>query len=136
MTITRRSRGPRNAYCQPRVGRVNHYGTHRPLANVQEGAGNYTILIQVPGWSKDEINISLDKNTLTILGKPSEMYSEKADSTIRREFIKRPFERSFILPKQANTDGIDAKFQNGILSIDIQKKEEIKGENLRTITIS
>lgn len=139
MTITTRSFDPRGAkQCQPRRTRPGRHIRSRnsPRTNVQENTNEYTLFVQAPGWTKEEISLDLNGSRLNIQGKMTKEESSTASKIIRSEFSRRSFERSFILPDQANTENIEAKFENGLLIVSIPKKAENKEDELRTITIS
>jgi HSP20 family protein len=99
--------------------------------NIKDLEDKYILELQVPGFTKDDIEINLnDNNTLTINGN-IEKENEENDNFYRREFKKSTFSRSFILPDNVNIDDIEAKTENGILNISLNKKEEIKKESKR-----
>ena len=93
-------------------------------ANVSEEENSFRIELSVPGFSKDEIKINVQKNILTIQSVKSEN-PEKKSNYLSREFGTRNFERKFSLPKNANADEISAAFNNGILEITVPKREEV-----------
>ena len=91
-------------------------------ANVAETNSNFTISLAIPGYEKSDIEISLDKNKLTIKGKKQASNETKYSV---KEFDFSGFERSFFLPEDVQADKIEAKTENGILYVYIPK-EEIK----------
>ena len=102
-------------------------------ANVSDNGGEYRIELSVPGFRREEIKISLEKNVLTI---KSEMESgEEEGNYIRREFTTAGFERKFILTKDVDTDKITATAENGILGIVIPKKEQVVEKVTKEISI-
>ncbi len=103
------------------------------LFDVSEGEGEFRIDLSVPGFSREEIKISLDKNVLTI---KSEKKSREEDGKyVRREFTTAGFERRFVLPKHVDTDKISATAENGILGIVIPKKEQVVEKITKEISI-
>jgi HSP20 family protein len=93
-------------------------------ANISEEENSFRIELYVPGFSKEEVKINVQKNVLTIQSVKSEN-PEKKSNYLSREFGTRNFERKFSLPKNVNTDEISAVFNNGILEITVPKKEEV-----------
>ena len=94
-----------------------------PAVNVIENKEVYELQFAIPGYSKDEVKISIENNTLTI----SAEFESKEESTTysRREFVKTSFERSFTLPRSIYTDKIEAAFENGILNIKLPRKGDL-----------
>jgi HSP20 family protein len=105
----------------------NDFTTTSPLMNVIESPQNYKIEIAAPGLSKESFKITLSNNYLLISAdlEPTLAADEKFN---QKEFDYRKFERRFRLPENADTEHIDAKYENGLLEVWIQKKfkQEIK----------
>lgn len=93
-----------------------------PAANVVEFEDKFVLDLTVPGFKKKEINITVDKNEL-IISSDKEVNDEVKYA--RKEFEYGTFNRKFILPDDVDTDMINAKFTNGILTITIPKMEEV-----------
>jgi len=93
-------------------------------ANILEEEKSYRIELSIPGFSKEEIKIRVEKNTLTVHSDKKET-SETGPKYLSREFGKREFERRFTLPKHVDQDQISAFFNNGILEITVPRKEEV-----------
>ena len=108
--------------------------SHTPLANIMETETAHIVELAVPGVNKDEIKIDLMENKLTISLSKNEVAEEKTNLKERREFNYSKFKRAFNLPKNIDADKIEAKNENGVLTITIPKKEE-EIKNNRTITI-
>lgn len=92
-----------------------------PLINVVEHDGNYTLEMIAPGLSKSDINISLDKNVLTI---SSEKKYEGQQKFKVREFKYGVFKRSFKLPTTVDTEKVTAAMEDGILKLTLSKKDK------------
>lgn len=134
----RGSRGRRNhnQFFAPAFGNIIHEILNSPINEIiQEGPkrysyppvnvikeeGKYILAIALPGVSKDDVAINIEKNKLTI---KSEV-EENTDAKYRlREFNYAKFERAFTLSEDADTDNISAKFENGILNITIPTLKE------------
>lgn len=112
------------------------YSTSLPPVNLFEGKDNYKIELAIPGFKKEDVEMILEKNVLTVKSKQENKNNENTDDYFRREFNYSSFERSFTLPKTADLDSINAKFNNGVLEIAINKLEEAKEKPARVINIS
>ena len=93
--------------------------------NIHEDENGFHLELQVPGRSKEEISIKLEQNLLTISAE-AKKGEEKNYKTIRREFATNSFSRSFNVDNKINVDGIQAKYEQGVLVVFLPKKEEIK----------
>ena len=97
-----------------------------PAVNIKENKHEFNIEFASPGFSKKDFKIDIDENVLTIsANRDSEIIEENHNFT-RREFSYNSFSRSFTLPKKANPDKIDAKYNDGILKLSIPKNEQTK----------
>ena len=100
--------------------------TRVPAANISESKDHYHVELAAPGLSKEDFNIKLDRNVLSISVEQRNQDSEQDRNYNKREFSYSSFVRSFTLPESADENGIEAKYQNGVLCIDIAKREEAK----------
>lgn len=93
-------------------------------ANIVENEKDFRLELSIPGFSKDEVKISVQKHVLTIR---SEKTPENVENVnyLRRGFVTRNFEKRYQLSKDINPDNITANFNNGILEILLPKKEEV-----------
>ena len=91
--------------------------------NIYHADNSYIFDLYLPGFSRDNFDISIDNNILTIKG-ASEF---KRQNYIHQEYTSSSkFERSFSIPKNVDIDNIDADYTAGVLSISIPKFEERK----------
>ena len=93
-----------------------------PAVNVKESEKNYEIDVVAPGRSKKEFNISAENGVLTISSEMKEEKEEKEKDYTRKEFSYSSFSRSFVLPENANEDDIKANYAEGILKLEVAKK--------------
>jgi len=121
---------------------VNHNHSHQgnrtflPAANITDKKEGYKIELVVPGFTKENINLSIDKNVLTIAGEKQGEVKNEDEKVTRKEFHHAAFKRSFTLPKNIHMESISAKYNNGILVIEIPKSEEAKDKTPIAIQIS
>jgi HSP20 family protein len=106
-----------------------------PAVNVNEGNEAYTIEVAAPGLEKKDFSIDLDNHVLTIASVREENREENQDHYTRREFGYESFSRSFNLSELVDSEKISASHKNGILYVNIPKKEEAKVKPARQIAI-
>jgi HSP20 family protein len=99
----------------------DYSNTFSPKIDISEDEKNVYFEAEVPGIKKEDINISLEDNILTIKGE-KKLYDNKKEKTlIRNERIYGSFTRSFTLHEEINPDAAKAEFENGILKISLEK---------------
>ena len=107
----------------------NEENIYSVRSDISEDEKMLYITLELPGVSKEDINISMDKDrNLTIKGekKRSEEFANR--NIIRNESIYGKFSRSFILSNDLDDSNINARFENGILNISIPKKQKEEKE--------
>jgi len=97
-----------------------------PSVNIFENETAFTIQIAVPGFKKEDFNIDLNNNRLTVSAEVESDKEESKPNFTLREFNYSTFSRSFNLPKSAEQNNISATYTDGILEILLGKKEEEK----------
>ncbi|MCZ2222073.1 MAG: Hsp20/alpha crystallin family protein [Chitinophagales bacterium] len=107
-------------------GREQNEDFFMPSVNVHETNEGYHLEINAPGRNKEDFKVNVDNNILTVSFEKKEEKENKEYKTIRREFSYQNFKRSFTLDDKVNAEGIQAKYENGILKLFVPKKEEIK----------
>src|SRR5690606_1422383 len=98
----------------------------RPRVNITETEQAYILDFQVPGIRKEDIKIDIEDKMLTVSYDHSEPVQDEASKSIRTEFGPKSFKRSFNLGKTIQIDHITARFDLGILTLNLPKKEEVK----------
>lgn len=98
-------------------------GNWQPAVNIRDNEKNYEIEFAVPGLTKKDFNISVDNGILTVSHTKEEEKKEEKDNYSHREFSYRSFSRSFTLPETVNEEKINAKYKEGVLIIDLPKKD-------------
>jgi HSP20 family protein len=94
--------------------------------NVTELDAAYRLEFIAPGFDKSDFKVTLDKDVLTISAENKEVSKEQKEKQIRREFIARSFKRSFTIDQTINAKEIDAQYVNGVLTVQLPKKQEEK----------
>ena len=105
-----------------------------PPVNIIEKADHYHLELAAPGMEKKDFNVKLDGKLLTISAEKKEEKSAETDKMIRKEFSYKAFKRSFTVDEKIDAANINAKYENGILNLDLPKKEEVKN-NAKEINI-
>ncbi|MBO4245841.1 MAG: Hsp20/alpha crystallin family protein [Bacilli bacterium] len=104
--------------------------------DIIEKKDKYLLNIDLPGFSKDNIKISLENGYLNISAKLENEVNEEEDRFVRQERFFGECSRSFYLGDDIKEEDIDAKFENGILKVNIPKKDLIdKKDTIKNIEI-
>ncbi|MDQ6901649.1 MAG: Hsp20/alpha crystallin family protein [Bacteroidota bacterium] len=112
-------------------------GSSTPAVNIKETPDNFLVEMAAPGMEKQDFKIELDGSALTISSE-KQTHSEQKDGENynRKEFNYQSFYRTFHLPKEVvNADKIMAKYENGILRVEIPKHEQAKQKPARLIDV-
>lgn len=102
-----------------------------PAINVIESATDYKVEVAAPGMKKEDFNIHINEdNDLVISMEKKEETKEEDKETryLRREFSYSKFQQTLILPDDVDKDQIDAKVENGVLTIDLPKRKPEQAE--------
>ncbi len=111
--------------------------TTLPAVNVKEDDEKYQIDVAVPGMKKEDFKIKLENDVLTISSERKEDKEEKNGNYTRREFSYQSFQRSFSIPEgHIVGDKITASYKDGVLQIELPKREEVKPQPPKEIEIN
>jgi HSP20 family protein len=113
---------PRNCNCNP-------------ATNIMENNDAYIVEMRVPGMSKEDFQIKLEKEKLTISTEKNQELNENVRYT-RKEFSVQPFSRSFLIPETVDAENITGEYENGILKVTLPKKAESKNDLIRQISVN
>ncbi|MGF7217952.1 HSP20 family protein [Spirosoma lacussanchae] len=112
--------------------------SHVPAVNVVEHQDGFRIEVAAPGLKKEDFKLNLNHNNLSISAY-QETKKEETDQTnekyTRREFSYSSFQRTFTLPTSVDADNIQASYTDGVLKIELPKREEAKVKPARQIEI-
>ncbi|MCI5791809.1 MAG: Hsp20/alpha crystallin family protein [Lachnospiraceae bacterium] len=116
------------------------YGKHAAQmmkTDVREVGDNYEVDVDLPGFKKDEIDIRLDKGTLTIAAAKGldKEEDDKNGKFLRRERYTGAMSRSFYIGEGFTVKDIKAKYENGILSLTVPKKAQPQVEEVQKVAI-
>ena len=99
---------------------------HFVPANVKEIENGYQLELVAPGFNKEDFKIDLKQEILTVSAEIKKEAEPKAEKHIRKEYQFQSFKRSFTVDKTIDTDAISAQYVNGILTLNLPKKAEVK----------
>lgn len=104
---------------------ANGTASWSPACNAYEDERSYWVQAALPGWDRKDIEIVVEEEVLTIKGARKEDGSQDRTYFVR-EMNHGPFVRSFKLPNTADQTKVAATFKDGILTIEVPKREETK----------
>lgn len=107
-----------------------------PAVNISEHVEGFELELSVPGRSKEDFNIEIDDNVLTVSSEIESKEKTEAIKYSRREFSFRSFKRAFTLPDSVHVDAIKADYTNGVLKFSLPKKEEALPKPKRIIELA
>jgi HSP20 family protein len=102
--------------------------------NVKESKDAYYLEVIAPGFDKNNFKVNIEGDLLTVSAEIKNEVKDETDKKIRSEYSYRSFKRSFTLDEKINAADIDAKYVNGVLTLNLPKKVEVK-EAAKEITI-
>ncbi|MFW6143952.1 MAG: Hsp20/alpha crystallin family protein, partial [Candidatus Natronoplasma sp.] len=114
---------------RPREGRrfsTSMPALRSPVTDLSDLGDKYRVEAEIPGIDKDDIEIELRDDSLVIEAEKEEETEEEGEDYLRRERGFKSFYRKLPLPEEVNPEEVAASLENGILSIDMPKKEPEK----------
>ena len=106
-----------------------------PSVNITEDQNEFQVSLAVPGMKKEDFKIDVNNNILTISSEKEDEKEEKEKRYTRREYSYTSFSRSFTLPDEVNKEKIEARYENGILKLSLPRKEEVKKNASKQISV-
>ena len=113
---------------EPETGLLEHAWS--PYVDVYHTDGKLVVKADVPGLSKEDLDISVVDNRLTIRGERKKASEVKEDNYHRIERVFGTFERSFELPATVDAGKIEASYKDGVLEITLPEKPEAKPKQI------
>ncbi|MFB6076793.1 MAG: Hsp20/alpha crystallin family protein, partial [Candidatus Nanohaloarchaea archaeon] len=108
-------------------------GTGRVPVDVREDDGTVTVRADLPGVETDRIDLTVDTDTVTIAAEDEQEVEEEQENFYRRERRSRRSHRSVPLPARVDPDTADATYENGVLTVTMEKSTSGTG---RTVDIT
>lgn len=102
-----------------------------PRVDILDHEAEILVRVEIPGVKKEDLDISLIENTLSIRGRSREENEERQGSFFRREISRGTFERTLILPGAVDAEHAKASFKDGLLELTLPKLEPSKRHSLK-----
>ena len=118
-------------YGRPSQDELTASGSFVPAVDVYEDEHKVTLKLEVPGVKQDDLDVQVENNTLTIRGERKFEKEEKEENFQRIERRYGSFSRSFTLPNTIDTDSVNANYENGVLKVELAKREEAKPKQIK-----
>ena len=112
--------------------------TTAPAVNVKEDEKSYTMEVAAPGIKKEWCRVSLNEEgnlCIAIENKMEHKEEDKKQHYLRREFSYTNYEQKYSLPEDVNEEEINAKVEDGILTIELPKLQKVVGKTTKQIEI-
>jgi HSP20 family protein len=110
----------------PSLWNEGYNGINIAPVNIYEAANGFNLEVSVPGINKEDLKVNVDKGLLTISYEKKEEGKTEDQKTVRREFSRRSFKRTFTVNDTVDVENIQAKYENGVLKLFLPKKEQQK----------
>jgi len=110
------------------------YGSWAPAVDIFERGDDLVIRAEIPGVDKNDIDINVENNTLSIRGERKREDELDEDRTYKRERVFGSFVRTFRLPRSVDSSRISASYVNGVLELQLPKAEEAKPRRIEIKT--
>ena len=94
--------------------------------NIKETGNSYFLEVIAPGFNKEDFKVNLDDTILTISAEKKTEVKDEKEKQIRKEFSFRSFKRSFTIDEKIDATGIEASYVNGVLTLNLPKKTEVR----------
>lgn len=115
---------------------LNSRTSSMPAVNIREDEKHFALDLAIPGMKKEDLNIDINEDVLTISSESKNETTEESDGYKKKEFNYSSFCRSFYIPENVNREKIDAAYKDGILTVSLPKLEEEKKNLSRQVAIS
>ena len=107
-----------------------------PAVNIVELKDSYLVTVAAPGLKKDDFDIDIEGNTLTISCEKEENKEEKESNFTRKEYNYSSFSRRFTMPEDTNKEKIEAKSENGLLKVYLPYNQGTKKLSSKHISVN
>lgn len=104
-----------------------------PLCDIYEEGENILVKAELPGVEKNDIDVQVENNVLTLRGERKREKEVKSENLYRTERFYGSFTRSFTLPVSVNTEKIHAEYKDGVLHVTLPKVDEAKPRKIKVL---
>ena len=105
-------------------------GAWTPNVDIFENKDEIVLEAELPGMNREDFELSIENNVLTLRGERRFEKKDEADSYHRVERAYGAFSRSFTLPQTVSGEGAAAEYKNGVLRVALRKREEVKARRI------
>jgi HSP20 family protein len=105
-------------------------GACTPAVDMHESDEALTLKAELPGFSKDDVQVEIKDNVLTLKGERKREHEVKEEQYHRVERVFGAFRRSFVLPALVDADKAEETFKDGVLELKLPKAEEAKPKRI------
>lgn len=105
-----------------------------PAVDIYDDRDKYVVKAELPGMKKEDINITVEGNTLTISGERKEEEEHRERESYRAERFYGRFQRSLTLPARVDPNKIQANYKDGVLTVTVPKSEEARPKQIQVKT--
>jgi len=116
-----------------RVPAGENFGTWAPLVDIYEEGDKIVLRAEIPGASKDDIDVKVENGTLTIRGEKKQEKQVDSETAYRIERFYGSFSRSFVLPTSIDAGKIKATYKDGVLEVVVPKADEAKPKKVQIL---
>lgn len=116
-----------------RVPATETFGSWSPLVDIYEAGDAIVLRAEIPGVSKDDIDVKVENGTLTLRGEKKQEKEVDSETAHRVERFYGAFSRSFLLPASIDADTIKATYKDGVLEVVVPKAEEAKPRKVKVL---
>ena len=103
----------------------------KPLVDVVDSKDGILLKVEIPGVKQEDISISVEENTLTVKGERKQESQVNEEGYSRFERSYGAFQRSVLLPPTVDADRVKATYKDGVLEVQLPKKEEAKPKTIK-----
>lgn len=115
---------------------LGSFQTGSPATNIKESELGYFLELVAPGIAKENFKLKVEHDKLVVSAEWEGQTTEEHVKHVRREFAAQKFQKTFILPENADSDKIAAQHVNGVLHVSIPKKEKAQAGSAKTIAVN
>src|SRR3989442_1023352 len=114
-----------------RLAPTETVGSWLPPVDIEEEGDRVVLRAEIPGVSRDDIDVSVENGTLTLRGEKKQERKIEAENAHRLERFYGSFSRSFVLPTRINAERIKATYKDGVLEVVLPKAEEARPKKIK-----
>ena len=105
---------------------------HRsPNVDIGEDEKSFVLKVDLPGVKKEDVSVTVEDDFLTISSEINKEDKQSEDLNIYEERFQGRYNRSFKIPNTINTDGINSRLEDGVLTLNLPKKESAKSIDIK-----